>query len=265
MHRMATNLPYRTQTNLIPYLTAKFGNGQALPESKPSKKLLKAEKPDSNNEPGSLRTTRLSLLKNSIRNQERKLIGQELHDNVNQILGIAKMLAEMMSPGSEKEKEIRNKLVEYVMLAVTEIRDLSRELVTNRKHMERLEEQIRKILNDLCYSNALTVDFTFDYRVEWLEEGRKLNLFRIVQEHLKNVMNYSKSKKINVSLALKDDHKIEMIIKDDGLGFDPIKVRRGIGLSNISDRAVSLGGNACIKSSPGKGCTLAVVFPFVEN
>src|SRR3954467_4192019 len=79
-----------------------------------------------------------------IRLEERKKLGQELHDNVNQILGTVKLLAEMMSPVGERDIELRNKVKEYIILAVTEIRCLCGEMVKGKQEDSSIIGELQK-------------------------------------------------------------------------------------------------------------------------
>ena len=53
---------------------------------------------------------------------------------------------------------------------------------------------------------------------------------------------------------------IQLLIKDDGTGFDPLQKRKGVGLQNITSRAELFGGNVSINAAPGKGCELIIDF-----
>jgi signal transduction histidine kinase len=61
---------------------------------------------------------------------ERTRLRNQLHDNVSQILAVAKLLLETLKTGSIKDRQIKNKTIEYILLAIEEIRKLSDELVT---------------------------------------------------------------------------------------------------------------------------------------
>lgn len=191
---------------------------------------------------------------------ERKLIGRELHDNVNQILSTAKLFMDMMQPGKAKEKHIRDKSVSYVMLAIEELRKISRELVANSGKEKGLTESIRLMINDIHYCTRMKIDFSHHPGIDCLEQERKTALLRIIQEQLKNIVHYSKAKRVMINIDIRRGN-ICLEIKDNGIGFDAAKTNRGIGLSNIYERTVYFKGSVDLKTAQGKGCVLLINLP----
>jgi signal transduction histidine kinase len=195
-----------------------------------------------------------------VQEKERTRIGHELHDNVNQILSVIKLFLNMLTPENENEKMIVTKSREYIFIAIEEIRKLSQELVVPQLIEKSLTESIQRLVDDLSISSDIKIKFTHDHENDLLSPGKKITIFRIIQEQLKNIMQYSKAKCINISLEYNDNHA-ELIIKDDGVGFDVTHTRKGIGLSNIYERSRFYNGGVDIQSRPGEGCTIIVRMP----
>lgn len=195
-----------------------------------------------------------------VQEKERTRIGHELHDNVNQILSTVKLFVDMLTPVDKKEKDIKAKSIEYVVMAIDEIRKLSKELVVPQLIGKGLADSIQTLVNDINISSIINVRFAHDHENELLSPGKKVTLFRIVQEQLKNILKHSKAKHVNIYLESKDGNT-QLIIKDDGVGFDPKQTHRGIGLSNIHERTRFYNGTVDIQTSPGYGCTIAVTIP----
>jgi signal transduction histidine kinase len=191
---------------------------------------------------------------------ERKLIGQELHDNVNQILSTVKLFMDMLHPEKAKEKHIRDKSVGYVVLAIEELRKISRELVATSENEKGLVESIGSMIDDIHYCTRMKIDFSHHPGIEFLQQERKTALLRIVQEQLKNIVNYSKAKRVIISIDIREGNVL-LEIKDNGVGFDVAKATRGIGLSNIYERTVYFKGSVDLQTSQGKGCVLLVNLP----
>jgi signal transduction histidine kinase len=191
---------------------------------------------------------------------ERKLIGRELHDNVNQLLSTAKLFMDMMQPGKAKEKHIRDKSISYVMLAIEELRKISRELVANTSQEKGLADSIRLMIDDIHYCTRMKIDFNHHPGIECLEQERKTALLRIIQEQLKNIVNYSKAKRVMINIDIRQGN-ICLEIRDNGVGFDAAKTNRGIGLSNIYERTVFFKGSVDLKTAQGKGCVLLINLP----
>lgn len=197
-----------------------------------------------------------------VQEKERTRIGHELHDNVNQILSTAKLFVDMLATTNSDEKDIKKKASDYIVAAVEEIRKLSRELVVPHLKEKRLADSIQNLIDDIHISTEIKIKFTHDLDNDLLSQGKKITFFRIVQEQFKNILKYSQAKKVDIHLQCKDKD-CELIIKDDGIGFDPKQTPRGIGLSNIYERTRFYNGTFDIQTSPGQGCTLNVTIPLL--
>jgi signal transduction histidine kinase len=195
--------------------------------------------------------------------EKQNQIGQELHDNINQVLAVAKMqLGPLLKRSDDHHKTIA--LVnEHIQLAIDEIRKLSHRLVApqfSEKNMTGILENLKVIV---------PAPAKFRLRVQdgierCLNGESRLALYRIAQEQLNNINKYANAANISITLH-HDAGKIFMIIQDDGIGFDTTIKTQGIGLRNIYTRAESLNGNAEIISSPGNGCKLIIKIPAVRS
>ncbi|HUC82690.1 MAG TPA: ATP-binding protein, partial [Flavisolibacter sp.] len=92
-----------------------------------------------------------------------------------------------------------------------------------------------------------------------VEPELHLALYRILQEHLTNVLKHAKAASVEVKLSGKNG-LLALDVTDDGVGFDTTKKRSGIGITNMRTRAESLGGTFVLNSMPGKGTSLSVTF-----
>jgi PAS domain S-box-containing protein len=195
-----------------------------------------------------------------VQEKERTRIGHELHDNVNQILSTTKMFVQMLTPSGEEEVKLKEKCIEYLLTSIEEIRKLSKELVVPQLKEKGLVESIHVLLEDIRMSSELKIRFIHDNQTDLLSAGKKITLFRILQEQIKNILKYSKARQVEIYLHCKDE-QVEFTIKDDGIGFDTHQSHSGIGLSNIHDRARFYNGRVELASSPGNGCILTVFMP----
>jgi signal transduction histidine kinase len=195
-----------------------------------------------------------------VQEKERTRIGHELHDNVNQILSTTKLFVDMLVPDNNDQKKIKEKSLQYIMLAIEEIRKLSKEMVVPQLKEKGLITSIQALIEDIHLSTPVKIKFLHDQENDLLSSGKKVSLFRIVQEQLKNILKHSKAKCIDICLQTKDNY-IQLVIKDNGVGFDSSKTHRGIGLSNIYERTRFYNGDVVLQTKPGEGCTLKVEIP----
>ena len=106
----------------------------------------------------------------------------------------------------------------------------------------------------------MKISFTHDHENDLLSPAKKLTLFRIIQEQLKNILKYSKASDVNIYLHCKNE-EVKLAIKDNGIGFDPKKTYSGVGLSSIHERTRFYNGIADIQTAAGEGCLLTVTIP----
>jgi PAS domain S-box-containing protein len=195
-----------------------------------------------------------------VQEKEKTRIGHELHDNVNQILLTAKLFIDKFQVCKEDQQELRQKSSDYISLAIEEIRKLSKELVAPQLKEESLIGNIQTLVKDIQLAGAMNIHFKHAGGIEQLSSGKKITLFRIVQEQLKNILKHSQATLTQIALNSKDGN-IELLIEDNGNGFDPRHTYQGIGFSNIRERTEFYNGAVQVESSPGKGCMLIVSLP----
>lgn len=192
--------------------------------------------------------------------KERNHIGRELHDNINQILAGTKLYLGIAGKKDEAVKELVRYPMALIDNSIEEIRLLCHNLVTPVKNID-LESLIRDLLVKLEEGDFAKTTFCYDIPKGFLSDEIKLNIYRIVQEQVNNIYKYSKAKNVSISLKLAG-HTVEMIVTDDGKGFDLEKNHNGIGISNMINRVESFNGEITIESSPGNGCTISIHIPY---
>jgi signal transduction histidine kinase len=89
-------------------------------------------------------------------------------------------------------------------------------------------------------------------------------IFRIIQEQINNIIRHAQAKTIKIKLQ-SDAENIIVSVADDGRGFDLEHYKKGMGISNISNRASLFSGKAEIDAAPGRGCTITITIPLAEQ
>jgi two-component system sensor histidine kinase UhpB len=193
--------------------------------------------------------------------KERTDLGRELHDNINQILTTSKIYIEMAREEPEIREQVLEKSYQYVSSAIDEIRSLSKSLVPPSLGDIGLKEAIVDLIENLNVAQKIQITLrTYGLKDVYLDNDLKLMAYRIIQEQLNNVLKHSKSKMAEITLSVVRK-SLNIIIRDDGIGFDQARRGRGIGLNNIMSRAELHHGSVQIDSTPGNGCTLKVSIP----
>jgi len=197
----------------------------------------------------------------NVQELERTRIAYELHDNINQVMSTAKLFVDMLTPTGKRQEKLKQQGIDYLVMAIEDIRRLSKDLVVPQLKEKGLVESISTLIDDINISGKLQIKFTHDLESDLVSVARKVTLFRILQEQLKNIIKSSGADKAEVYLHCKAN-AVKMIIKDNGVGFDSGHTERGIGLSNIYERTRFYNGTVKIDTAPGKGCTMEIDIPF---
>ena len=196
---------------------------------------------------------------------ERSDIGKELHDNINQLLGASKMFLEMAKQGGEKSEFYLSRSSEYTLKAIEEIRKLTKGLTTDIIKNIGLSEAIDNMTRDTMEMNPMKISYAVKGFIEnSVNDKFKLNLFRIVQEQLTNILKHARATEVVIRLS-QNKRSIVLSLSDNGVGFDTAKKQKGIGVANIKSRATSYKGTADFVSRTGHGCVLTVNFPLSDG
>jgi PAS domain S-box-containing protein len=195
--------------------------------------------------------------------RERNRIGQELHDNVNQILAGTKLYLGLASKDEFAGRGLIKSSLDLVDNAIEEMRALSKEQVTPIKGID-LKDLVDSLVDKMNVSSSIQSSVVYDIHNKDIEDDLKLNIYRIIQEQMNNILKHSNATRTNISLT-DDSAALHVSIADNGQGFDPEQKRRGIGLTNMSNRIESFNGQLNIHSNPGKGCEITITIPYLNN
>ena len=198
---------------------------------------------------------------------ERYEIGSELHDNVCQILAASQLTLSMLKDSFPASKlKLFYQLKHYLEISLEEIRNLSHRLAPAFYNNSTLASAFNKLFELLNIEDKYIISVHFDQA--FLEKNfsmeLQLNLYRILQEQLKNIIKYAQATQIQVNMLLVEGELV-MEISDNGKGFNTDKVSAGIGIANMKRRAELFLGKFNIVSSPGNGCTVAVTIPLSKE
>lgn len=193
--------------------------------------------------------------------QERSEIGKELHDNVNQVLTTTKLYLDLALSNPELKDELIHKSTKNILDVINEIRQLSRSLMDPSIGDLGLTDSINDLIENINLTRKLHVSLKAEREIEdLLNKNQKLTIYRIIQEALNNAIRHARA----TTVAIEIKHSLlraEVIIEDDGVGFDVQTIKKGAGLKNIQNRIYLINGSHTIESTLNKGSKLIIKFP----
>ena len=196
--------------------------------------------------------------------RERNFIGKELHDNVNQLLASTRMCLSTAKLTSAGKKDFVDKSIRLIDATIFEIRVLSRKHVTPLKGFD-LNDQIQSMIKIMeeGIGFKISLDYSLPDHLEILDD-LKLNIYRIIQEHLNNVYKHASASKVQIKMFA-EDKWIHVLIHDNGIGFEVGIKKNGVGIVNIINRVESFNGKVAFETNPGIGCNLDIRIPMVSR
>jgi signal transduction histidine kinase len=204
----------------------------------------------------------------SAQEEERRRIARDIHDQLGQSMTALRMQLEALHLRSERHVELS--------ADVSRVDRLAQELDEN---IDFLTWQLRPAALDRLGLSPAVADLVrgwserFQIAADYhayspsaapLTPETSVNIYRIVQEALHNVHKHARASHVSVMLSVRDSH-LSVVIEDDGRGFDPGIARAphdgSLGLVGMRERAILIGGEFTIESSPGNGTAIFVRVP----
>jgi PAS domain S-box-containing protein len=204
--------------------------------------------------------------------QERKRVAQDIHDSLGSLLAAAKLRLERAIPqmsleGIQEETDGLRPIISMIQEAISEVRRIQKSLRPSLLDDLGILPTIRWFCREFQSAyQGVRIEQHIALREEDVPELLKIVVFRIMQEALNNIVKHSQADSVSLRLERTSD-KIELIIKDNGRGFDPEEIlamkgpERGLGLISMRERAELSGGECSIESVEGGGTTVRATWP----
>lgn len=209
----------------------------------------------------------LSAYMEAIREEERKRIALEIHDELGQLLTALKMDVSLLkmrlvgAPDLLKKVVAMRDLVEQTMLMVRNVANHLRPAALNFGLVSALEW----LIEDFGKRTGMTCHLVSNAGEPELSDAHATALFRVVQESVTNIARHARATRVHVTM-MRDASALVLNVSDNGCGFDPAAAckRGSYGLLGMSERARLIGASFHIDSAPGSGTVVSISIP-VEN
>jgi PAS domain S-box-containing protein len=186
---------------------------------------------------------------------ERKRISLDLHHSVGQLLYVTKLYLEQLGKGKSGADQL-SKSKHFLDESIKEMRNISFQLsptiLSDFGLLIALEEMIKRVPSD-----NLSIVTTFKGLTRRFSSSVEIDVFRMVQELLNNVIKHSGATNANIKV-LKTKGLIEVVVEDDGVGFNPDTIADGFGIYSIKNRLSLYIGNINIESAKDKGTKISI-------
>lgn len=214
------------------------------------------------------RLRELAAQTEATREEERKHIAREVHDELGQVLTALRMeLSFLGMRDGSANPDLADKLLDMKGLvdrAIQGVRDVVVNLRPTALDMG-LVPAIEWLCREFTQRTAVPCVLSVHQQGIELDEARAIVVFRIVQESLTNIGRYAAATRVDVTLD-RCDNELRVLVRDNGCGFDPASAsqKKSFGLLGMRERAMALGGQLDISSAAGAGTMIRVSAPIQD-
>lgn len=199
---------------------------------------------------------------------ERRRISRELHDDIGQRLSLLKIELDTLEntlDGVGYDQSVRiSALAAQVEELVMDIHNMSHQLHSSKLKYLGLEVALKELCRQVSSKYQLEIELAAEPLGSPLSEQISLCLYRVAQEAVSNAVRYSSSSRIEVKLTHKGS-AVCMMVKDFGMGFDPVDRGKGLGLVTMQERLRSVNGYLTVVSSAGQGTEVIAEVPIATS
>lgn len=204
--------------------------------------------------------------------RERRRIATELHDQVGQMLALSKIHLESLDPclPADTSARLLDDVLDYICKSIEEIRSLTFQLSPPLLYEVGLGAALEGLCEELEDKYLIRTTFRDGTTQDRLTEDLRIALYRMARELMINVVKHAEASRMFVEVK-GDPGTIEIVIEDDGIGFDVQKSPcrgtpdRSFGLFNVQQRVSHLGGTLHIRSEMGRGSRITLSVPLVDD
>jgi signal transduction histidine kinase len=193
-----------------------------------------------------------------IREQTLRNISWELHDNIGQLMTLAKIQAQM----AQEKPEMLAEVSETIGTGIEELRALSKLINPEALKSLSLKEAVGLEIERFNRLKFIDAKLTIKGKVRAMDGNTQIILFRILQEFFSNTIKHSKATALEVTLNY-GENQLAITANDNGVGFEGTDNFLGIGLKNMKTRAKLINCHLKIHSVKGEGTVLHLVHQLV--
>jgi signal transduction histidine kinase len=195
--------------------------------------------------------------------QERRRLARDLHDGLGGLLSSVKHRFSNIQ-GKHTDLVESREYQEAIQL-LDNTSSEARKIAHNLMPEALVKFGLKDALEDFCHNvgevQKFHIDLQFYGMEERLQSNLEISIYRIVQELMNNIIKHANASEVIVQLV-KNEDMVHLTVEDDGVGFNPSRIRRdSAGLNNIRSRVKYLRGNLEMETAPGKGTTYTIVIP----
>lgn len=193
--------------------------------------------------------------------EERSRIADDLHDNLGSKIATLKLYIEELKSSNSNGKEV---LIEKLKSLSDETYKEVRKIAHNKNFGALINQgvipSIKNIAREISITEKLQIEVININVEKRIKNNIEIQVFRIVQELLTNIIKHAEATEATIQFS-EDENLLNIMVEDNGKGFNLSEVKPGLGLTNIEKRIENIDGNLVIDTTPGNGTTVILNIP----
>lgn len=201
----------------------------------------------------------------TMQENERKRIVTDLHDSLGPLLSTVKLNINSIELHDEDEKEIIQKAGKYLDEIISNIRQISYDLLPNTLERKGLIEALHEFVQQIRANRNILIDIEVEEEFS-VPKAKQIHIFRMLQEIMHNTIKHAHAKHLRIVFRV-SNQELLIYASDDGLGFDVERRKadsKGLGLKSLESRAEILNAKLSIESKPGSGTGYLIQLPLPQ-
>lgn len=195
----------------------------------------------------------------------RNAIAKDLHDDIGSTLSsiniMSRILLQQAGKGVTDTKGLQT-IKDQSAAIMENMSDIVWAINPHNDTVEKMIARMKEFASGIL--DPLDIRYTFveqgSISAIALDPQRKRDLFLIFKEAVNNAAKYSRCKNVEIVLS-SQNNSLQLLVKDDGQGFDPLMVKKGNGLKNLDERSSAAGGSLTFTTASGKGTSVKLEVP----
>lgn len=196
--------------------------------------------------------------------RERKRIAEDLHDRLGSMLSAIKLQFSTLEGRIEQLQSEQQHQYQHVFSllddAVGEVRRISHDMIRGSLAQFGLKGALEDLRSAINAPGKLEVELSLFGLEERLEQQVEIGAYRMVQECIGNALKHARATEVVIEVT-RSAGMLNIMVEDNGVGFDPALVTEGMGMGNIRRRAAELKGVVRVDTHPGRGTSVNIDIP----
>jgi signal transduction histidine kinase len=195
--------------------------------------------------------------------KEQSRIADDLHDNLGSKIATLKLYIQEIKnekADSADKENLLNKLTNLADETYKEVRNIAHDKNTGALINKGLIPSIKTIANEISITEKLQIEVHNINVNKRIKNNIEIQVFRVVQELLTNIIKHAEATEVTIQFS-EDENMLNVMVEDNGKGFDVNKIKYGLGLTNIEKRLEKIEGDIVIDSAIGNGTTIILNIP----